>query len=113
MDDVTPTIVPPTAYSQLFQTRNTIYTGLGAGIFRVLKADPRRVYVDFQSLDGVATAMVIYPGALPDNFAGVAQNNLPLAYKFHDCPSIVQGEFYGAVDIGLRVFISECLYVRG
>lgn len=113
MIDSVPPLIPPMVYAGAFQTRNTIYTGTGAGIFLVMKADPRRIFVEFQSLDGIATALTIYPGPIPNGFLGVAQNNLPLQYKFHDCPSIVQGEFYGAVDLGLRVFISECLYVEG
>lgn len=106
-----PELVPPNAYTGLFQTVTSIYTGLGAGVFRILKADPRRVYVDFQSLDGVATVILVYPAPIPNGFAGVAQNNLPLVYKYHDCPSVVQGEFYGAVDLGLRVFITESIFV--
>lgn len=113
MTDSTPSVVPPSAYLSLFKTQVSIFQNGAPGVFKILSADPRRVYVKVQTNPTANVSGYVLPGPIPNTFTTSTQSNLPQEFKFHDCPSIVQGEFYCGFQVLSQVYIIECLYVGG
>jgi hypothetical protein len=101
------------AVAALFQTVNTVIVPAGSGLVLILKADPRRVYVQFTGFGGFATNPLAYPAPKPT--AIIAQQNTSLAqsYKLRDCPAMTVGEWYGFADGTTGWIITEQIFVGG
>jgi len=108
---IVPALIPPSAYGSLFQTQLSYVTFGGTSPLLLLHADPRRVYVAFFAGGGFGSTVWCRPGPIPNGFPVPVAGNLPLDYKFHDCPSVVMGEWYGWGTLGATVEMIECLFV--
>lgn len=93
-----------------FITVNTPRPAVGGGFVLLLKANPRRYYVEFFATGGLGATPGIYPGPLPDTTAAGGKGATSGPYKFKDCPSITTGEFYFFDDGVTNLFITECIY---
>lgn len=83
-------------YGTLCQTVVTIIPQTTAAGQLILKADPRRLYLEWWG-QGMNNSMgAIVPGPYPAAMSGAANMTAPQVWKFKDCPSVVTGEWYSA-----------------
>lgn len=93
-----------------YQTRITNFVFPAASQDILLQPNPRRWYVRFEVGQGFGGQYVL---PMPTDFdltlGGLV--NLPLEYKYRDCPSIVTGGFVGAGQMGTSIIIIEVEYL--
>lgn len=65
----------------------------GSGKQLLLMRDPKRVYVLFRAVGGIAYPMP-YPGQIPSGLIGSETHDGDLEFKQRDCPALVTGEWY-------------------
>lgn len=79
----------------------------------ILRADPRRMYVEWWGEGMQASMGALCPGPFPVGMTSPGSMTGPLIWKFKDAPAIVTGEFY-AVGVPLNGWVViEQLYVGG
>lgn len=94
-----------------YKTVNTLFlSSTGTGEL-MLRAEPRRVYVQFITVTAAPFTQGFVPGPFIQLPSIPNTNPIPPIYKLKDHPSMVVGEWYywgGAAD---RILITEVLYV--
>lgn len=94
-----------------YTTQLTIVTNPGSGFIRVLKANPRRWFVRFESPTGGSSMDYVCPGPVPPFNGQPNSIPSPQEWKFLDCPSLVTGEWYAVGLAGFNLLITEVLYM--
>lgn len=93
-----------------YVTKNTIIGPAGGGISLALTANPRRYFIAFFGIGGFGGAVPIFPGPVPPDLSTTTPTLGPQQYKFSDCPSLLQGEWYYYDDNIARFVVCECIY---
>ena len=96
-----------------YETHRTLFGFISTGVFEVLGPNPNRWYVRFETSTGGAGVHGVIPDGFGADVAATNVANLPLEYKFRDCPSIVAGGFKGRGNIGTTILITECIFTKG
>ena len=96
-----------------FITRTRQVTPVGGAISLLLEADPQRWWVTFSTSGAPGEVPQIFPGPFAGDFPPTTRATYDGPYKFHDCPSVVTGEWYVFGDGATVYTITESLMTKG
>lgn len=98
-------------YDTLCQTRVTLLSGAVTSGQRVLRADPRRMYLEVWGESMGPQMSPVMPGPAVTLGFMVPTITAPQKWVYKDCPSIVTGELYAPYASGTGFLFIEVLYV--
>lgn len=80
-------------------------------ITRIVKANPQRLWIKFIPQSGTVLQSPILPGPVSSDYVLGSVPNTNETYMFRDCPSVVTGEWFVAMQVGSRLTIIECCFL--
>lgn len=93
-----------------YQTRVTAFVSAGPGTWElVLRADPRRVYVEFHHQ--AAGVLTVGPAGIQDTPPQIWSDVPVTVWKFRDCPAMVTGDWYALCMLADTIYAIEQLRV--
>lgn len=93
-----------------YQTVVTVSPPGSGGTVRVLPLNPRRYFLTFMAVSPATALAIVYPGPIVASLNNHTFATVKTEWKFSDCPSIVQGEFYRFDDGSTTIVLIESLY---